>query len=65
MQLADLALGQGDDPDAGEAQPLEQAGDVLLVARQPVERLGDDDVELPPGVLEQLLIARAQDGSRR
>ena len=47
MQLADLALGQRDQLDAGEAQLLEQAGDVLLVAAKPVERLGHDDVEPP------------------
>jgi hypothetical protein len=40
MQFADLALGQGDDADAGKAQPLEQRRDILLIARQPVERLG-------------------------
>ena len=45
MQLADLAFGQGHQPHAGEAQLLVEGGDVLLVARQPVERLGDDDIE--------------------
>jgi hypothetical protein len=60
MQLADLAFGQGDDADAGKAQPLEQRGDVLLVARQPVQRLGHDDVERGlPGTFEQRPIARA------
>ena len=59
MELADLALGQGHDPHAAEAQLLEQGGDVLLVAGEPVERLGDDDVEgAGPGVLQQLLVAR-------
>ena len=56
MQVADLALGQRDDPDAGERQPLEQAGHILLIARQPVERLGHDDVEAPGhGILQQRL----------
>jgi hypothetical protein len=32
MQLADLTLGKGEQTHAGEAQPLEQAGDILLVA---------------------------------
>ncbi len=45
MQFADLALGEGNDLDAGEAQPLEDGGYVLLVAAQPVERLGYDDIE--------------------
>jgi hypothetical protein len=34
---------------------------VLLVAREPVEGLGDDDLELTPSrILKQLLVARAQ-----
>jgi hypothetical protein len=58
---ANLALGQGDQPYPGKAQPLEQSGDILLVARQPIERLGDDDVELPPArVFEQALIGWPQ-----
>jgi hypothetical protein len=32
MQLADLALGKGDQADAGEAQALEEAGDIFLIA---------------------------------
>ena len=47
MQLADLALGQSEEAHAGEAQSFEQTRDVLLVARQPIERLGYDHVELP------------------
>jgi hypothetical protein len=46
MELADLALGQGDDPHAGKAQALVDAGNVFLVARQTVERLGQDDLDL-------------------
>ena len=38
MQLADLALGHRHQPHAGEGQLLEQAGHVLLVAAQPVQR---------------------------
>src|SRR5262249_20040566 len=42
MELGDLALGQGQDADAAEAELLVEGGDVLLVAREPVEGLGDD-----------------------
>ena len=60
MQLADLALGQRDDRHAGEAQLLEEAGDVLLVAAEPVERLGQHDVEAARlRVLQQRLDSRA------
>jgi len=31
---------EGEEPDAGEAQPLVEPGHILLVARQTVERLG-------------------------
>ena len=61
MQLADLALGEREQPHPGETQPLQQAGNILLVARQPVERLGDDDVKLAAaGILKLRLIGRAQ-----
>jgi hypothetical protein len=54
VKLGDLALAHRHQPDAGEAEALEDAGDVLLVARQPVERLGDHQLEaLGAGVLEQ------------
>jgi len=40
---------------------LVEGGDILLVARETVERLGDDDVEgAVTGIFEQLLIAGAQ-----
>ena len=59
MQLGDLALGKGDDPDPGELHPLEQSGDILLIARQTVQGLSDDDVEgAAPRVLDQRLIPR-------
>jgi hypothetical protein len=35
MELGDLTLGDGEQADTGEAQPLEQAGDVFLIARRP------------------------------
>src|SRR4051794_30443359 len=41
MQLADLALRDRHQPYAGEGQLLEQASGVLLVAREPVQGLGD------------------------
>ena len=61
MQLADLALGHRHQPHAGEGQLLEQAGGVLLVAAQPVQRLGDHHLEpTAANVLEQPLVARPQ-----
>ena len=58
MQLADLALGQRDEADAGEAELLVERCDVLLVAGQAVERLGDHDLEgAGTRVLQQLLVA--------
>jgi hypothetical protein len=61
MKLADLALGQGHQLDAGEAELLEKASDILLIPAQSVEGLGHDHVELTaPGVLQKLLVARPQ-----
>ena len=45
MQLGNLAFRQGHQLDAGEFEPLVQAGDIFLVARQPVQRLREHDVE--------------------
>lgn len=42
MQLAHFAFGQRDDGDAGEAHALVEAGDILLIAGQPVERFCQD-----------------------
>ena len=54
MQLGDLALGQGDDPDAGERQALVERRYILLVAREAIEGFGDDHVELAAaGIREQ------------
>ena len=50
MQLADLALGHGHQPHAGEGELLEQAGRVLLVAAQTVQRLGDHHLASPSPV---------------
>jgi len=61
MELADLALGQGEDAHPAEAQLLVEGGDVLLVAGQPVEGLGHDNVEgAGAGILQQLLVAGPQ-----
>ena len=45
MQLGNLAFRQGHQLDAGEFEPLVQPGDIFLVARQPVQRLRQHDVE--------------------
>jgi len=45
MELVNLALREGDDPSARKADPLENMGDVLLIAGQPVEGFDDNDVE--------------------
>jgi hypothetical protein len=37
MEVGDLILGDGNDPHAGERQSFVEPGDVLLIARQPVE----------------------------
>ncbi|ARW10877.1 hypothetical protein S101447_01815 [Acetobacter ascendens] len=49
MQFADLALGQGNDRHPSEFQVLEQGGDVCLVARDAIQRLGQYDIE-PSGL---------------
>jgi hypothetical protein len=61
MQLADLPLRQRDEPDAGEAQPLEQRRHVLLITRQTVQRLRHNHLEGSLArPLQQRLIARPQ-----
>jgi len=45
MEFGHLALGEGDDPDVGEAGLLVEGGDVLLVAGDAVEALGQHDVD--------------------
>ncbi len=45
VQVRDVALGERDDVDAGKGQSLEEAGGVFLVAAEPVQRLGEDDIE--------------------
>jgi hypothetical protein len=46
MQLVHVAFGQGDDPRAGKLRAFVDMGDTLLIARQPVDGLGKDHVEL-------------------
>ena len=58
MQFADLALGMGHEADAEKRQALLVMRHVGLVACQPIERLGDEDVERTGcRVFEELLIA--------
>jgi len=61
MQFADLALAQGDDADASKAQLLEEGSNVLLVARQAIQCLSNDDCELSvSSVLKDLLVSGTQ-----
>ena len=46
MQLADLALGEGEHLYIGIAHALVDAGDVLLVAADPIQSLGQHQVEV-------------------
>jgi hypothetical protein len=46
VQIADLAVGDGDEADIVEAAPLVQGGEVFEIAVEPVDALGDDDVDL-------------------
>ena len=45
VEFVDVALREGDDPAARKVDPLEDMGDILLVAGQPVEGFGEDDRE--------------------
>ncbi len=61
MQLADLALGQGDDLDTGEGKPLVEPCHVLQVARQAVQGLRHDHIEfICTGILQQFLVTRSK-----
>ena len=46
MQFVHVAFGERDDPHAGKARALVDMGDILLVARQPVDGFGNDHIEL-------------------
>src|SRR5260221_9855320 len=59
VELADLALCQGDHRHASKGEVLVEPGDVLLVAREAIKRFGDDDLEAAgTRILEELLVAR-------
>ena len=47
-----------------EAQPLEQVGDVLLVSRQPIQRLSHHHVEQPGAVCATVKLAAAYNNSK-
>ncbi len=51
MQVADLPFGQRDDFHACERHPLEHAGDVLLVAADPIEGFSKHDIEPASGCI--------------
>ncbi|KRE02284.1 hypothetical protein ASE63_07960 [Bosea sp. Root381] len=60
MHLADLAVGDGEELHAGELHRLVKPGDVGEVAREPVEILGQDRIELAgKRQPDQALIVRA------
>jgi hypothetical protein len=66
MQLGNLAFGQCNEADAGQAQSLIETGDILLVAGQAVERLGEHDIEAAvANRLEHRLIAGAEGARAR
>jgi len=46
MEVRDLALGQGNDPNSGKAHALVEPCDILLVAGKPVQCFRKDCVEL-------------------
>nr|WP_245826634.1 hypothetical protein [Oceanibacterium hippocampi] len=61
VELADLAFGDRHQRDTEKREPLEEAGDMLLVAGEAVEALGHHDLEgAVPRVLLERLVARAE-----
>lgn len=61
VQFRNLALGQRHQLHAGELKMLVQSGDISLVARNPIERLGEDHLKLTGlGILQQRLHTWAQ-----
>ncbi len=63
MEVGDLALAQGDNPDPAKHRRLVERGNVLEVTGEPVEALGQDDVDLSrPHGGEQRLVAGAEHG---
>ena len=66
VELADVPFGQSDDTHIGEDGGLVEGGDVLLVAREAVEALGQHHVETALGQApEQRLVAWALRGRTR
>ena len=47
MKFADLSLGQRNDLYAKEAEALEKASHIFLIARQSVQRLRHHDINAP------------------
>lgn len=45
MQFGDLTAGEGHQPHVGERHPFVEAGDVLLTARQAIERFRENHVK--------------------
>src|SRR5580765_5059866 len=61
MEFAHFAFGERDDADVGKAHALVKAGNVLLVARQAIQRFRQDDVEAAlQAIGDQFLHARPQ-----
>ena len=61
MQVRDVAFGERDDVDAGEAEALEEPGGVFLIAAESVQRLGEDHIESPvQRIAHQRLKTRAE-----
>ncbi|SFU18864.1 hypothetical protein SAMN05518861_12023 [Mesorhizobium sp. YR577] len=65
MQFGDFPFGQGDDADASELQLLVERGDIGLIAADPIQCLGQQDIELSMlRVTHEPLNARSQDRAR-
>jgi len=61
MQFGDFALGQGDDANPGEGEVLEENRHVGLIATDPIQRLGQHDLEFSGlGILQRGLNTGAQ-----
>lgn len=56
VELADFAFGKCNNSNACECHLLEEGGDVLLVAAQPIKGFGNDDIEAAlPGTSQKIL----------
>ena len=65
MQVRDGAVGQGDGADARELHLLVKAGGMFRVPRKPVQRLGENDIDLAEahGELERLIARPVEAGA--